>query len=185
MADETKAKHDPRPQRPDNEGVPAAVESIKPLPAAARRPAKPVQERHVGVGQYEQMHFHITANEDVQPEDLLSRDYYSLIARKINPGNKISVWREDRRLYGELIVVAAGVNWVEAVFISPPVIIEGNAHAENMGSDFEVRDRGEIKKWTVIRRVDGNEIHSGEPTAELAHRWLADYIRSSLNVKAA
>lgn len=185
MADETKAKHDPRPQRPDNEGVPAAVESIKPPPAAARRPPKPLMERNFEVAEFKQVHWFAIADSSVQPEDLLTREYWALVAIKAKPGNKITIWREDRRMYAEMVVVAAGPNWVEPRFLFPPLMFDRDEHAENFGSDFEIRDLGEIKHWSVIRRKDGNEIHNGSLSPELAHRWLAEYVRSTMNVKAA
>lgn len=160
---------------------PAAPQHI---PAPERAIPKPLGERYFQMRESRQTEWFATVNADVTPEDCLRREFWSQIFPKVAHGSRIVVFPENRAWYGELVVFGTGIGWVEARWIVGPVKAPAGIVNYSAASDYEIRELGEIKKWSVLHRADGRIVHQGELTQEAAGRWLAEFLRSQM-VRAA
>jgi hypothetical protein len=204
MADKTETATTPNPARP----TAAAADLTKPepaqnthhtthataahatvAPAAAPKPAGPpvsVDERYFELAEFKQNRFFAIARTPHTVEDVLAPTYWAHVANsKLQPGNIIGVLWEDRSKYLEAVVFQVGVNWaavsLRGEITLPPVGLDG----KSMLTDFEIKNLGEIKKWSVVRRSDGSDIITGQATQDAAARALAEYIRTTVGLRAA
>lgn len=186
-----------------NPARPAPPEMAKPepaqhthhvaAPAAVAVPKEPkppvsIDDRLFALAEFKQNHWYAIARSTHTIEDVLAAEYWAHVANnKLAPGNKIAVFWEDRSRYYELVVFEVGVNWAAVAVVVGPVFPSAAMAGKSVGTDFELRNLGEIKKWGVIRRSDGREILADGScdTQEKAARWLADYIRTTVGQRAA
>lgn len=205
MADkiEKPEQHTPNPARPmqpsepsppklmaslaEAGGVPE-MDASKAPKAVAKGPPPAIDERLFSLAEFKQNHFYAIARAGHTLEDVLRAEYWAHVANnKLAPGNKIAVFWEDRSKYVELVVFEVGVNWAAVALALGPIRPAAAMAGKSVGTDFEIKNLGEIKKWGVIRRSDGREILADGScdTQEKAARWLADYIRSTVGQRAA
>lgn len=164
-------------------GVAGAVAAIKPA-----GPPATIDDRLFSLAEFKQNHWYALARATHTIDDVLKAEYWAHVANnKLAPGNKIAVFWEDRSQYYELVVFAVGVNWASVAVVVGPITPAKAMAGKSVGTDFEIRNLGEIKKWGVVRRSDGHEILADGScdTQEKAARWLADYIRTTVGQRAA
>lgn len=211
MADKTAEKisgadHTPHPARPINTGanpvhlsetqvatassplmpMSAAVGPAAPVPATPKRiPPPPLAEMLFYLQEQKQNRWYALIPKNVALGDLLEKEYWSYVRAKLQPGNIICCFREDRTWYIELVVFQVGANWVSVSILNGPIYPDAGSVGKSIATDFEIRELGEIKKYGVVRISDLREVTSGHATQEAASRWLAEYLRTMSNQRAA
>lgn len=194
MADkiEKTETHTPNSARPHIEAaaeLPRTPAPVAPAPVAmAKGPPATIDDRLFSLAEFKQNHWYALARSSHTIDDVLKAEYWSHVANnKLAPGNKIAVFWEDRSKYIELVVFGVGVNWASVALVVGPITPAQAMAGKSVGTDFEIRNLGEIKKWGVVRRSDGHEILADGScdTQEKAARWLADYIRTTVGQRAA
>lgn len=166
----------PSPEQARHPDAPAPV-----APKPPERPIpKPIGERYFSMKESKQTEWFALVNADVHPDDCLRREFWSQIVPKVAYGSRIIVFPENRAWYGELIVFGMGIGWVEARWAVGPIKAPSSTLNYTAASDYEVKELGEIKRWGVVRRSDGQVSHSGEVSQEAASRWLAEFIRGQM-----
>ena len=143
--------------------------------------ARSTPQLHVGLAQlaeHARRVWLITVPSAHERNDLLDPKYWAHIAgpKRFAPGDEIIALAEDGTWRWHLQVLAAGPLFAKLGQISDPV--EFGTVDESEIAGFEVKHKGRIKKWCVVREADGaivSEGHSDKPTA---YAWLASNEKS-------
>jgi hypothetical protein len=149
--------------------------------AASAKPVKPpeppkLEDRFFYSCEQKQNAWFVISYKKHTLDDILRKDYWAYVARKLQPGNKIAVMSEDCRMYVELIVFGTGSNWAEVQVLNGPLMVD---HALNtIDTDYKIENRGLIKQWCVIRTSDDREIKADGSlrTKEQAQTWLREWL---------
>lgn len=160
----------------------AAKAPVAPEPVArAPRKMVPLQEMRFKQREFLQNQYAIDAPIGTTMEDLLTREYWGHVARKLRRRDKIVVMTDDCRMYVELIVFAVGSNWAQVRPLPGTfVVLDAAIARSSVADDYEIRDGGLHKKWVVVRLSDGREIKGDGTlqTEDAARAWLRDYLNS-------
>ena len=163
------------------------AEKRAPEPVVAKRKVEPQAEMHFHEHGIKQIQCDAIAKLGVEPADVLEPEYWSHVTqRSLQPWAKISIWREDRAWYGELLVWAvhsagtgATVSWIAGPFY------RDSARIKNEESDFDVFDQGDIKGGSVRFRKDGRVFIDGCKSRQEADAALRNWLRSQGGRRAA
>ena len=131
-------------------------------------------------GQYERTVWVITAHENTDPADLIDPAYWSHVAAKLRPWDRIEARANDGTWYAELLVMEAGRNWARAVLLNSASLTTSDVAISQANglSPYEVAYRGPHDKWSVIRKIDREVIHDGEQTQGGAVNWLNERMKA-------
>lgn len=112
---------------------------------------------------------------DTSFEDLLKREYWAHIARKLVPDAEIIVKPESRDYWAHLIVNAVGPNWA-SVEVLKYKERGGDETAAHRSDDFVVKwvSPADGVKFCVIRKSDNERVSQGHLKEADAWRWLAE-----------
>lgn len=170
----TSPAHQPRVAAPAGSVVAAQAAAAK--AAAPPEPAR-LEERFFHSREIKQNEWYAIAYSGLALADILKREYWANLTRKLKQGDKIVVVSEDMRLYVELIVFAVGSNWAHVEVLGAPIMV--NAELNSLRADYEIRNLGLIKKWSIIRSEDGREIKADGTlhSFEQAAGWLNEFLR--------
>lgn len=110
--------------------------------------------------------------------DVMSNDYWSHVARKINPHDIIEVVPEDGAYYAKLLVLGRGNLWVKVYQLE---YVEIEANTEKVGESdikkFDVAFAGPHDKWRVVRKTDKLVVEKNFQSREDAEKWLGEHIK--------
>lgn len=109
-------------------------------------------------------------------EEILEPSYWTHIAERLRPNDRIEVFAEDGSYFAELIVrsstrLSAKVQELRKVQL-------GEVEGASPMSGFDVMWRGPHHKHAVIRLKDKVPLQTGFDTREAAVAWLAVNIRN-------
>lgn len=110
------------------------------------------------------------------PSDFLKPEYWSLIAKSLQPYDLIEVRADDGSYWGEFLVRQCDRNWAKVHPLREHKFGAEEKVAADQG-DFEVVWKGPHKKWCVIRRNDSSMVHEGEQEKLGAITWLEGYAK--------
>lgn len=114
----------------------------------------------------------VTPDGETTFEDVLTREYWAHVARKLTPDAIILVKPEKRDYFAELIVDAAGSNWASVEVLRK---VDRSGDAEDIRSDeFAVKWMGPAVKFCVIRRSTGERVSQDHGKKQDAWAWLAE-----------
>lgn len=117
--------------------------------------------------------FVAVAEQGVTREQLLSPDYWSHVAARAKPWDKIEVLSDDGTFYGEYLVLSCGRNWLklrELMYLSltsndvsqtQAKALDTGVTSQNDDPEFVVKWRGPVLKWSIIRSSDRQPIKEG------------------------
>jgi hypothetical protein len=107
-------------------------------------------------------------------EDIANNEYWTHVARKIQPGTIIEVLPEDLAFFATLIVLWVGQNAVKVKLLSFIELGDGEDDAERDETTFKVAWRNG-KNWCVTRIADGAIIKDSLPSKKDALLWVAEF----------
>jgi hypothetical protein len=102
-------------------------------------------------------------------ETVLSDAYWAHRAREFRAGHKIEVLPDEMNYYAELLVMAAGGNWVSVIELLKVELKP--AAVPRRQSEYSVAWRGPHRKFAIVRASDGAIVKDGfalEDEAEAA-----------------
>lgn len=114
----------------------------------------------------------VTPDGETTFEDVLTREFWAHVARKLTPDAIILVKPEKRDYFAELIVDAAGPNWAK-VEVLRHVQRDSDA-GESQSGEFVVKWISPPLKYGVVRRSTGERVSEGHAKKSDAWTWLAE-----------
>ena len=116
-----------------------------------------------------------TAEHSEKPEDVSNPAYFAHVAKQLSFGDKIEVMAEDGSWYREVVVRATGLNEVITGLLSH-VDFSGPAETESPDMPYEIKYRGPHRRYSIIRKSDGEAIRDDLQTKEAAGQWLKNHM---------
>jgi hypothetical protein len=109
-------------------------------------------------------------------ESLFDPQYWAHVSAKLRPGDRLEIEAEDGSYYAELRVMDAGTLYARVAELKKVDFDDGSVSGDQpVLSGYEVKWRGPILKWSVLRGKDA--IHDGEQSKGAANSWLAEHIK--------
>jgi hypothetical protein len=110
-------------------------------------------------------------------EALLDPAYWAHVAVQLKPCAEIIVHAEDGAYYGRLLVRDAGrlyasVAKLEYIELQKIDVLEGSSFPPG----YEVKFRGPIQKWCVLR---GKDVLKDGQSKDAATQWLREHLRTA------
>ena len=129
----------------------AAVQTATPkAPSAANAPFFPPVSNSA---EFSRAIWRAHPEEDTPYETVLSDAYWAHRAREFRAGHKIEVLPDEMNYYAELLVMAAGVNWVRVIELLKVELKP--AAVPRRQSEYSVAWRGPHRKFAIVRASDG------------------------------
>lgn len=159
--------------------------TVQPIPAApvAEQPAargiQQLNPARMKECEFERTCYVMTAHEETLPEDLLNPDYWSHVAEKLRPWDKIEARADDGTWYAEFIVLETSRRWAKVCLLfSVALTTKDVSLSQSAKDEYSVEFKGPMRKWSVIRKSDSAMIHEGEQTKDGAYQWLANRLKA-------
>ena len=143
------------------------------------------EDRRIQVGRFKEAeyvvrHFHARTEPGTTREDLLRKEYWSHVSGVLNPDTEISARCDDGSYYAKLLVLDCGSGWAK-VQVLQWYVLDDPSVAENQSpasteDEFDIVWKGDKLKHIVIRKADGQVLHSGEQRKTGAQEWIKDFI---------
>lgn len=120
--------------------------------------------------------FAISPEPNVKLADMLQPAFWSHVAAKLHPTDRIEVIPEDGTYFAEFYVVSCGRNWAKVSLLRMHELVEDTPEAASTASvEYEVQWAGGQEKARVMRLSDKAVIQSGFATKKDAAEWLHKY----------
>lgn len=130
----------------------------------------------IGLAQHRRQDFVCIAHEGVTVEDTLKPVFWSHYAARFQPFDRIEVREETGAWVAELMVMRAERNWASVALLNVHDLDKLRTSADTHDtSAYEVKWKGPVKKWCVIRKADTQLVHHGADSQEVALAWLRQY----------
>lgn len=162
------AKMDPKAKTKETEQVERKVEQLNPS--------------RMKEATYERTEWVITAHENTEPADLQEPAYWSHVASKLRPWDKIEARANDGTWYAVLIVLESGRNWARVKLIENHNLTTSDVAQSqaNASSPYDITYRGPHSKWSVVRKADNEVMHEGEATRDGANAWANERMKAGV-----
>ncbi|HET7409258.1 MAG TPA: hypothetical protein VFJ13_03595 [Paracoccaceae bacterium] len=108
--------------------------------------------------------------------DVLKREYWAHVGAMLKPFDRIEVRAEDGTWFAELIVRNAGPLFADVAELRKVDLDVAEPPAAD--SAFEIKWRGPVLKFGVVRKADGGALKDGFATRDEAARWLLGHTRA-------
>ena len=135
--------------------------------------AKKLFESHFRQAAYATNRWNVVPPDGATLEDMLARDFWANVSRRMTPGDIIEVHAPDGRWFAELYVRAAFRN--EATVVVLRSIEFDDVDVTLPTVEYIVKYRNPVKRYGVVRKSDNHLMKDEFQTAELAEAWLRDY----------
>ncbi len=155
---------------------------------------------HIHEADFKRRRYAVDVPMGALPPDAVQPEFYANIAATLRPWDQIELRAADGTWYMEVMVLDASRSWARvypilgpAMFTTPDVSLTQAANtpasavpapAPQDAADFEVRHRGS-KKWSVLRRSDGEVIAENLNTKGAAELELEAYLKRPMAAAAA
>jgi hypothetical protein len=142
---------------------------VIPLPAV-----QPLDGARMRECEFERTVWVITAHENTKPEDLLRLEYWTNVAEKLKPYDKIEARADDGTWYAEYLVVESERLWSRVCLLNKVDLDEAPKSDEaRPEAEFRVEWKGPAHKWSVIRSSDSAMVKEGLGSRTEANAWVA------------
>lgn len=126
-----------------------------------------------------------TPRSGVDVESLNDPTYWSHVAKRARPGDKIEAFWEDGSRYVELIVVGVGSAALSVRILSQLEIARASEEEEtpSEGKGLDMRDyrivfAGSLAKFRITRIKDRHTVKDGFDTKDAAALWLKEHLKA-------
>lgn len=131
--------------------------------------------------EFERTVYTCTAHENTEPNDLLNPEYWTHVAEKFKPFDKVEARADDGSWYAEFLVLETSRRWTRMVLLGMWNLTTADVSlTQSKLQEFAVEWKGPARKFCVLRLSDQEIIHDGEQTKAGAHDWLAGRIKAGL-----
>jgi len=109
-------------------------------------------------------------------EDLLRPEYWAHIAPRFTSGDMIEAVWEDSSRYAQLYVLRAELDLVSVALLYKVDLAKTPSTRDFSEEEFyEVKWKGPLHKFTVVRKSDGKELAKEFKTKHEAEEFIVDY----------
>lgn len=140
------------------------------------RPPKMLPEARIQLAEFGRNVYMMSPEPGTSDNDLLESDYWSHVARRFKPCDRIEVYAEDGSSLIELHVLSAGPNWAKVVKLNKYDFV-GSKKQAAAPIGHSVKFSNPIKKWRILRDVDSSVLKDGFETEEAAHHYLREHMK--------
>jgi len=126
--------------------------------------------------EYKRTVYSVTPELDQDFDSMLAPEFWTNVAQKFHPGDKIEIFAEDSSYYAELLVTDCGQKWAKVVALDYK---ELTLHIPDaVPEEFAIRWGGNTAKFKVIRLADKETLKENFATKHEAEAWVRDYQRA-------
>jgi hypothetical protein len=144
------------------------------VPPKAR--AVVVDPQRMQVAEYVRREWVVTAEEGTSIDDIVHPGYWAHMARQLALYDRIEVRIDTGEFLLELVVKSVGPNWAQvAVLQHHKLVGVADEETSNSHSELDVKFKGPIRKWCVVRKSDDEILHEKEESKLAASTWAAQY----------
>lgn len=111
--------------------------------------------------------------QDCTIEDIKRPDFWSLMAARLKPYDRIEVRADDGTWLAEVIVIGCDRTWAKVNVLNTYKLTGVEEAAKETGS-LEFKFKGPGKKWCIIRKSDGEILREGIQTKDEVFRVYQD-----------
>lgn len=115
--------------------------------------------------------YFVTPADGTTLEQVLQPVFWSHVAARLRPTDRVEVHAEDGTWFAELYVRDAG--HLHATLVPLRVFEFDAAERKATAADHEVHWKGPHHRWAVVRRSDGQLVKTECASREEAQMWLA------------
>lgn len=148
-------------------------------PAAASTPSKQravvIDPQRMQVAEYGRREWVVTAEEGTSVDDIVHPGYWAHMARQLALYDRIEVRIDTGEFLLELLVKSVGPNWAQVAVLQHHDLAGVAAEESDARSELEVKFKGPIRKWCVVRKADGEILHEKDESKLAAANWSAQY----------
>lgn len=180
MSEAAAAEQAKGPPPLDPKLTPAQTLQKNPEPLARNpnvpRSIPPLLMSRFAIAEFRNMRKWICVPENVPIERVIETDFWSQIANSLAVCDVIEVHTDDRAYYAEVYVRDKGRNWAK-VEVLRHIKFDSAVDDTPIDPGYEVKFKGPVNKWCVIRKSDGEIIKDKAETKEAASAALAQFVR--------
>ncbi len=107
----------------------------------------------------------VTVEHGTTKEDILKPEFWTQVAIKLKPYNRIDIQADDGSFFAEFLVITCDKTYANVKELS---WTELNTTKEQPHEEFYAKWRGPHLKWSVIRSSDKEAVKEGMETKDLA-----------------
>lgn len=156
-----------------------AIKTETPAKAETARKVQELNPSRMKECEFERTTYVATAHEQTQPEDLLEPEYWSHVAEKLKPWDKIEARADDGSWYAEYLVLDTSCRWARLALLAKYDLTTSDVSLSQAARDeYKIEWKGPARKFCVIRNSDNAMVHEGEQTKVGAHQWLINRLKS-------
>lgn len=143
--------------------------------AGEKKARPPILARRVEVAEHQRNLWHATTDFGTALEDTLEPGFWSGVAAKFQPGDRIEVRSEDHAYFAEIYIVDAGRQWA-AVRLLRAHKIDDRSEAPPKG--LEIDWAGPLVRNRVIRTSDRAVLKDQLTSYAAALSWAREHTKS-------
>ncbi len=112
---------------------------------------------------------------ETPPEALLDPGYWAHKAAHLTKGDIIHARPEDDSYFMELLVLEVGKLFAKVVALRVVKITDAQILNIKVPEGYEIKFRGPVKKWSVLR---GTDVLAEGMLKAAAEKWVTDHVRA-------
>jgi hypothetical protein len=141
------------------------------------RPIKQLAPQRRKLAEYARQHHVVTVEDAEHPEDFLQPEFWALIAKDMQVGDRVDVQDDELTFFGEYLVMACDRTWAKLHKLHETALVPPKEAA--VSPDFDIQYKGPHLKYCVIRKSDKSIVHEGAASRVDANSWLLGYARTT------
>lgn len=120
----------------------------------------------------------LTVEAKTTMEDVLKPEFFSNVAIKMRPYDRVHVRVDTGDWYAEVLVVSCGRAWAKVIKLLEVKLVDANADAmaDDVLDKYTIEHRGAHLKFCVVRRSDKEPIKENCASKAEAQGWLTSYL---------
>lgn len=121
----------------------------------------------------------ITVEPGVTIEDCIDPGFWAHIASMFSPYDEIRIRTDDGSWFARVLVSSCGRNWARVKVLEVHQLTSADVDMTQASEieTHEVRFRGPLHKFCVVRKADNEVLKDGCSKAE-AYRWMSEYLKT-------
>jgi hypothetical protein len=130
--------------------------------------------------EYERVIYQACPENGVSFEDVLQPEFWSHVADKLKPTDRIEVLAEDGSYFAELLVIDAGRLYAKVAVLRFVELASSEVPADLAGdlAEFKVEFKGPVLKHVVVRQSDKQYVQEGIARKADAEAWIREHVKA-------
>lgn len=146
-----------------------------------KRAIQELQPSRMKECEFERTVYTCTAHENTTPEDLLEPAYWTHVAEKFKPFDKVEARADDGTWYAEYLVLETSRRWTRMHLLMVHSLTTADVSVTQAKlQEFTVEYKGPHKLHCVIRVSDGAILKDELRTKADANAWLTERIKAGI-----